>query len=132
MKYMCDIFHLDDVAARRGFQEYIDNVRTEGMLEPPDKLVELIKATKTIAVSTAECERGFSQMNILASSVRSSLTIKTLSTLMFIKCVGPPPQEFSPSMYVKTWKSSLSDDSKARARNELLMKSTIIVLYGKG
>jgi len=43
---MCDIFHLDDVTARRGFQECIDNVRTEGSLEPPDKLVDLIKATK--------------------------------------------------------------------------------------
>jgi len=72
---MCDIFHLDDVTARRGFQEYIDNVRTVESLEPPEKLLDLIKALKTIAVSTADCERGFSQMNILASSVRSSLTV---------------------------------------------------------
>ena len=120
VKYMCDIFHLDDVIARRGFQEYIDIVRTEGLLEPPEKLMDLIKATKIIAVSTAECERGFSQMNILTSSVRSSLTIKTLSTLMFIKCVGPPPQEFCPSLYVRTWKGSLSDDSKAHARKQTI------------
>ena len=78
--------------------------------------MELIKVTKTIAVSTAECERGLSQMNILAFSVRSSLDIKTLSTLMFFKCIGPPPWEFSPSLYVKMWKGSLSDDSKALAR----------------
>ena len=51
-----------------GFLIYItDNVRTEGLLEPPDKLMELSKAINTIAVSTAECKRGFSQMNILAS-----------------------------------------------------------------
>ena len=116
IKFMCDVFHLDDAVARRGFQEYIDNVRTEGLLEPPEKLVDLIKATKTIAVSTAECERGFSQMNILASTVRSSLTIKTLSTLMFIKCVGPPPQEFCPTLYARSWKGSASDNSKACAR----------------
>ena len=116
IKFMCDVFHLDDAVARRGFQEYIDNVRTEGLLEPPEKLVDLIKATKTIAVSTAECERSFSQMNILASTVRSSLTIKTLSTLMFIKCVGPPPQEFCPTLYARSWKGSPSDNSKARAR----------------
>ena len=53
---MCDIFHLDDVVARRGLQEYIDIVRTEGLQEPPKRLMDLIKATKTIAVSTAECE----------------------------------------------------------------------------
>jgi len=117
---MCNVFHLDDVVARRGFQEYIDNVRSEGLLDPPERLVGLIKATKTIAVSTAECERGFSQMNILASRVRSSLTIKTLSTLMFIKCVGPPPQEFCPSLYARSWKGTPSDDSKARARKRTL------------
>jgi len=95
---MCDVFHLDDVVVRRGFQEYIDNVRSEGLLDPPERLVGLIEATKTIAVSTAECERGFSPMNILASRVRSSNTIETLSTLTFIKCVGPPPQKLCPSL----------------------------------
>ena len=75
---MCDVFHLDDVVVRRGFQEYIDNVRSKGLLDPPERLVGLIEATKTIAVSTAECERGFSPMNILASRVRSSFTIETL------------------------------------------------------
>jgi len=36
--------------------------------------------------------------------------------LMFIKYVGPPPQEFCPSLYVRTRKGSLSDSSKAHAR----------------
>ena len=116
IQYMCDTFHLNDVTARRGFQEYIDNVREEGLLDPPDKLLDLVKATKTLPFSTAACERGFSQMNVLASSTKSSLSIKTLSTLMFIKCVGPPPQQFDPAKYVRTWKNSLADDSKARSR----------------
>jgi len=122
VRYMCDIFHLDDVVARRGLQEYIDIVRTEGLQEPPERLMDLIKATKTIAVSTAECERGFSQMNILASSVRSSLTIKTLSILMFIKCVGPPPQEFCPLLYVRV---------RHALESKLLMKSMITTSCGK-
>jgi len=50
---MCDVFHLDDTVARKGFQEY----RTEGLLEPPCKLVDLA-AVKALAVSTAECENG--------------------------------------------------------------------------
>ena len=67
----------------------------EGLLEPHDKLMELTKAINTIAVSTAECERRFNQINTLGSSVRSPLTIKTISNFMFIKCVGTPPEEFS-------------------------------------
>ena len=45
----------------------------------------------------------------------------TLSSLMFIKCVGPPPQKFEPHPYVKTWitqRHCLSDDSKARGRKK--------------
>ncbi|XP_065891820.1 E3 SUMO-protein ligase KIAA1586-like [Dysidea avara] len=64
IQYMCDTFHLNDVTARRGFQEYIDNVREEGLLDPPDKLLDL----------------------------------------------------FDPAKYVRTWKNSLADDSKARSR----------------
>ena len=119
IKYLCDVFHLDDTVARRGLQEYIDNVRTEGLLEPPDKVLDVVKAVKTLAVSTAECERGFSQMNILASSVRSSLSMKTISTLIFIKCVGPSPQQFDPTSYARTWLTKhhcLADDLKARSR----------------
>lgn len=90
-------------------------------MEPPEKLLDLVKAVKTLPVSTAECERGFSQMNILASSTRSSLAMQTLSTLMLIKCVGPPPQKFEPHPYVKTWIAKnhcLADDSKARGRKK--------------
>jgi len=121
IKYLCDTFHLNDTVARRGFQEYIDNVRTEGLLEPPPKIVDVIKAVKTLNVSTAKCtcERVFSQMNILASSVRLSLSMKILSTLIFIKCVGPPPEQFDPTSYARTWVTKqhcLADDLKAHPR----------------
>ena len=120
--HLCNMFSLDDRKTRRGFQEYIDNVQNQGIMEPPNKLLDLVKAVRTLPVSTAECERGFSQMNVLASSTRSSLTIKTLSAIMFIKCVGPPPQIFVPHPYVKTWITQnhcLADNSKARERKKI-------------
>ena len=52
----------------RGLQEYIDVVRQEGIInqKPPATLTPLRNAVKTLVVSSADCERGFSQMNILA------------------------------------------------------------------
>lgn len=122
--FLCDLFHLNEFEAtiRRGLCEYIGIIKETGFTgnkEPPAALSRLTNAVNTIVVSSADCERGFSQMNILATPVRSSLTIKTLSSLMFIKIVGPPPIHFDPSLYVRKWitkKHCLSDDSKARRR----------------
>ena len=46
-------------------------------------------AVQTLPISTAACERGFSQMNIVCSDLRSSLTVAHMSFLMFIGIVGP-------------------------------------------
>ena len=61
-----------------------------------------IKSVKSLPVSTsAECERGFSRMNIICTELRSSLSISHMSSLMFIGLVGPAL--FKPLSYVKSW-----------------------------
>ena len=88
------------------------------MIPPaPEELKPLLQAVNTLVISTAECERGFSQMNILTTT-RSSLEVKSMSALLFIKCVGPPLNKFRPEVYVKTWLQShcLANNPKARAR----------------
>ena len=102
--FLSNVFRIDDIEARRGLQEYIDVVRQEGINQKPSAtLTPLRNAVKTSVVSSADCERGFSQMNILATPIRSSLSMKTLSSLTFIKCVGAPPRLFDPSPYTRTW-----------------------------
>lgn len=122
--FLCDLFHLNgsETTIKRSLCEYIDIIRERGFTcttPVPEALSPLQNAVNTIVISSADCERGFSQMNVLATPVRSSLTIQTLSSLMFVKIVGPPPRHFDPSVYVQKWimkKHSLSDDSKARKR----------------
>ncbi|KAF0704023.1 E3 SUMO-protein ligase KIAA1586-like [Aphis craccivora] len=55
-----------------------------------EEIQELNILIKTLPVSTAECERGFSLMNITCSDLRSKLTIKNKANLMFININGPP------------------------------------------
>jgi len=62
-----------------------------------------VSSVAVIPVSTAECERGFSTMNSLLTSRRSSLHVTTLSSLLFLKMVGPSLEQFQPLQYVKSW-----------------------------
>jgi len=85
--------------AVRAFRSFVDSGRK--IIE--DDLRPVISSLAVIPVSTAECERGFSCMNLLLTSTCSSLHVTTLSSLMFLKTVGPPLEQFEPLKYVKSW-----------------------------
>lgn len=70
---LCSFFKLDNGRqVQRGMREYIDMVthKTDDEMMPPapEDLKPLLQAVNTLVISTAECERGFSQMNILTTS----------------------------------------------------------------
>lgn len=118
---LCSLFKLDDGRQiQRGMREYIDLVRLKsvGEVKPPapKELKPLLQAVNTLVISTAECERGFSQMNIV-STTKSALEVKSMSALLFIMCVGSPLKMFKPDVYVKSWLQShcLANNQKARA-----------------
>jgi hypothetical protein len=71
----------------------------------PDELKPLIAAanTRTIIISTTECERAFSNMNNIISTIRSSMLLKAASTLMLISSVGPRLSAFEAEYYVEEW-----------------------------
>jgi hypothetical protein len=78
----------------RGFHEYVLKKAC------PEKLLHLIWTLNTIPISSSECERGFLQVNLIATPTRASLKTKTISALLFIKLVGPPLRLFDPSKYI--------------------------------
>ena len=69
----------------------------------PHDLQPLKQATDTLAVSSAKCERSFSVMNDTVTPIRNSLSVSRLSSLVFIKCVGPSLPLFKPVAYVSSW-----------------------------
>lgn len=88
-------------------------IHTNTINEDINKLNILIN---TLPVSTAECERGFSLMNIICSDLRSKLTIKNISNLMFININGPPLNTWNPTKYVQSWllQHRSADDNRSR------------------
>ena len=88
----------------------------------PEKLLPLQHALNTIPVSSSECERGFSQMNLIITPTRASLLTRTVSALLYIRLVGPPLRSFDPTRYVDSWilsgrRSAVTTNSKKRSRD---------------
>ncbi|XP_065645604.1 E3 SUMO-protein ligase KIAA1586-like [Hydra vulgaris] len=102
----------------RGFLEYLAEKTY------PENLVHLVQALDTIPISSSECERGFSQTNLIITPTRASLMTKTVSTLLFIELVGPPLTSFDPSKYIDSWllsgrHSAVDTKSKERRREDM-------------
>ena len=68
-----------------------------------NELLKLKYVVNTNPVSTAACERGFSKLNIICSPLRTRLTVKHTSSLMFVSLSGPHIMLFEPLKYVKSW-----------------------------
>jgi hypothetical protein len=65
-------FQLSERDMIRTFREYL---LLQGK-EIPKQLLQLKRTLEKIAVSSSECERGFSQMNLIVTPVRSYLSTK--------------------------------------------------------
>ena len=108
LRNTCKLLDIDFSTAKQGFRDYKDN---NGQIIPGD-LRCLMNAVATLPVSTAACERGFSRMNLICTSLRSTLTVNHLSSLIFISTVGPPLQNWKPELYVKSWLAKGRRDAK--------------------
>jgi hypothetical protein len=102
---LCSKMGLETRPAILAFREYRDaqSQQTLQNRPVPSHLQVLEHAVETYVVSTAECERSFSVMNDTLTPIRNNLSVKHLSALVFIKCVGPPLSKFQPKNYVASW-----------------------------
>jgi hypothetical protein len=92
LKQLAQRFRLDDRKILEGYRDFKDNSSII-----PENLAPLLNIDHLIPVSTAECVRGFSLMNIIVCPLRCSLHLVTVSSLMFIQLNGPPLTKFNPT-----------------------------------
>ena len=97
VRKLAERFHLDSTIAVRGMRALVDGDKENDDIKP------LLRAINTIPVSSAECERDFSVMNNIVTSLRANLTIENISNLMFININGPPVSKFNSTSYVESW-----------------------------
>lgn len=95
---LCNKFKCDSKQAVAGMRDYIVSPTSL-----PKSLQPLKNCLNSLACGTAECERGFSAMNLIVTRLRTLLTIKNLNYLLFIKINGPPVSQFNPKRFIKKW-----------------------------
>ena len=95
VRSLCNRFGLARSSTVSAFQDYVDSQGRRS----PDDLQPLLRCCSCIPVSSAECERGFSQMNLVCTSVRNRLLIERISNLLFVKLHGPPMDAWNPDGY---------------------------------
>ena len=112
LQNLCRRFSLNCHHILEGFRDYVDN----GGSKIPEQLCPILRAINTLPVTSSDCERGFSTMNLIMSPLRNSLGITRLSSLMFIKLMGPPLQLWNPLPYVNRWLTAHrhADDTRSR------------------
>ena len=89
-------FNTQDVLSQ--FREHKLNIRRVGK-----DLNELKKTINLYPVSSAECERGFSAMNLQHTDCRNRLHTETVSSLLMIQINGPQLVHWPAKKYVLTW-----------------------------
>ena len=68
----------------------------------PD-ILSLFDLLATIPASSSEAERGFSQMNLMKSEIRTKLTDDHLNQLMRIKLEAPEVGLYDPTAAIQKW-----------------------------
>lgn len=99
VRLLCTKFGVAFRDLKFAFREYRDS---RGKAIAPCVRV-LLNCVNTIPVSTAECERGFSKMNVVCSSLRTRLTVPHMSSLIFVSLCCPPVHLWEPLKLVKSW-----------------------------
>ena len=59
-----------------------------------------------LPISSADCERGFSQMNLYHTSGRNRLLVNSVNDLLMVGINGPPLESWDPAKYVISWLKS--------------------------
>ena len=86
---MCKKFAITDKEAAKIVLDFSMHKQGKAMTA---RLFDFVQTLKILPVSSAACERGFSQMNLHHTAVRNRLAIITISNLLMISINGPSEQ----------------------------------------
>ncbi|XP_077018267.1 E3 SUMO-protein ligase KIAA1586 homolog isoform X2 [Tamandua tetradactyla] len=102
------------------FREFVNNNVKSNNISIPATIQKAKKIVSTIAINSAETERGFNLMNIICSRVRNSLTIDHISDLMTINLLGKELADWDATPFVKSWSNCnhrLATDTRVRQKS---------------
>lgn len=102
---LCKKFGVGSTDAAETVLEYSIFKMSDGLTLGP-KLKYFISMLKVLPISSADCERGFSQMNLYHTSGRNRLLVTSVNDMLMIGINGPPITSWNAEKYVITWLKS--------------------------
>ncbi|KAL2792006.1 E3 SUMO-protein ligase KIAA1586 isoform c [Daubentonia madagascariensis] len=118
------LFHLCEILkyeiSLNDFREFVNNNIKSNNVSIPTTIQKAKKIVSTIAINSAEAERGFNLMNIICTRVRNSLTIDHISDLMTINLLGKELADWDATPFVKSWSNCnhrLATDTRVRQKS---------------
>lgn len=123
---LCKDFAIDSNEAAGTVVDYAMFKQSDGVIVGK-KLQSLINLLEVLPVSSADCERGFSQMNLYHTSGRNRLSVSSVNDMMMIGINGPPLAAWNSTKYVISWLKSGKHGALDKATG--LPKKAIIVKH---
>ena len=103
LSLLCKQFGVDSSTSAQVVFEYALFKKNEVVGPHLQKFISMLEV---LPISSAECERGFSQMNLNHTSQRNRLLTSTVSDLLMVGVNGPPIHTWNASKYVVSWLQS--------------------------
>ena len=101
--FLCKEFNIPSKEAADIVMEYCMYKKRQAI---GPKLATFVLLLQVLPISSADCERGFSQMNLHHTDLRNSLAVKTVSDLLMVSNNGPPLRDFNVRKHVLSWLKS--------------------------
>ncbi|KAL0622221.1 E3 SUMO-protein ligase KIAA1586 [Plecturocebus cupreus] len=130
------LFHLCEILKYEvdlnDFREFVNNNIKSNNVSIPTTIQKARKIVSTIAINSAEAERGFNLMNIICTRVRNSLTIDHVSDLMTINLLGKELADWDATPFVKSWSNCnhrLATDTRVRQKSTKVFHENQLAIW---
>jgi hypothetical protein len=90
-----------------------------------ENIINLLRLLQTLPASSAEVERGFSQLKLIKTNLRTQLSENKLTDLLSIKLLAAPIALFDPIPAIEHWNRGSSQPRRPNLRDGF--KSQVLV-----
>jgi hypothetical protein len=122
---LCKSFEIDNSEAAEIVLQFALFKRSSSDKQMGNKLRSFVDMLKVLPVSSADCERGFIQMNLYHTSGRNRLLLSTVNDMMMIGINGPPLHSWNVQKYVLSWLKSVRHSAFDKQTGKLHTKEVV-------
>ena len=113
------------------FRDFVEDAIEGSNINISENILKAKDIIRTIPISSAEAERGFSAMNLIATDTRNRISPTTFASLLTIVLLGRPVELWDPIPHVKTWlrKHHRADDARVKKKTPIVYSENQLAIW---